>query len=62
MCRSPLPLWERSSRIERCEAGEGSIPESVCVERPLTRSLRFAPASTSPTRGEVDMSTLQNLC
>jgi hypothetical protein len=49
----PLPLWERSDRIERCDPGEGSIRESECVERPLTRSLRFAPASTSPTRGEV---------
>jgi hypothetical protein len=31
----------------------GLFCESECVESPLTRSLRYAPASTSPLRGEV---------
>src|SRR5215213_7625951 len=43
----------RLSRIVRCAAGEGPIRESERLERPLTRSLRCAPASTSPLRGEV---------
>jgi hypothetical protein len=37
---SPLPAGERSTRIVRCAAGEGTLRESECVERPLTRSLR----------------------
>jgi hypothetical protein len=37
----PLPAGERSTRIVRCAAGEGPIRESECVERPLTRSLRW---------------------
>src|SRR5712671_562898 len=32
-----LRLW----RIVRCAAGEGPLRESECVERPLTRSLRW---------------------
>ena len=48
-----LPAGERSPRIERCAAGEGAFRESERGERPLTRSLRSAPASTSPLRGEV---------
>jgi hypothetical protein len=38
---SPLPVGERSTRIVRCAAGEGPLRESGCVERPLTRSLRW---------------------
>jgi hypothetical protein len=38
---SPLPAGERSTRIVRCAAGEGPIREYECVERPLTRSLRW---------------------
>jgi hypothetical protein len=38
---SPLPAGERSTRIVRCESGEGPLRESECVERPLTRSLRW---------------------
>src|SRR5215217_8091507 len=52
----------RLSRIVRCAAGEGPIRESGCVERPLTRSLRCAPASTSPHRGEVRRSPRQPNC
>jgi hypothetical protein len=37
----PLPLWERSTRIVRCAAGEGTLRESEYAERPLTRSLRW---------------------
>src|SRR6059058_4638184 len=58
---SPLPAGERSTRIVRCAAGEGPLRESECVERPLTRSLRFAPASTSPLRGEVNSWLAENL-
>jgi hypothetical protein len=32
-----LRLW----RIVRCAAGEGALRKSECVERPLTRSLRW---------------------
>src|SRR5882762_1581708 len=51
--RSPLPAGERSDRIARCDPGEGPVREYERVEKPLTRSLRCAPASTSPLRGEV---------
>src|SRR3954469_3415639 len=50
---SPLPAGERSTRVVRCAAGEGRLREYERVERPLTRRLRCAPASTSPLRGEV---------
>src|SRR6185369_9519807 len=53
---SPLPAGERSDRIVRCDPGEGTIPKSERVERPLTRSLRCASTSTSPLRGEVTAS------
>jgi hypothetical protein len=53
---SPLPGGERSARIVRCAAGEGTLRESEQVESPLTRSLRCAPASTfsPPGRGVED--------
>jgi len=30
----PLPAGERSTRIVRCAAGEGTLRESECVESP----------------------------
>src|SRR5882724_2871301 len=51
---SPLPAGERSTRIVRCAAGEGPLRESECVERPLTRSLRWRSGFdlSPPGRGE----------
>ena len=51
---SPLPGGERSTRIVRCAAGEGRLRESECVERPLTRSLRWRSGFdlSPPGRGE----------
>jgi hypothetical protein len=44
----------RLLRIVRCAAGEGSLRESECVERPLTRSLRWRSGFdlSPPGRGE----------
>ena len=52
---SPLPVGERSDGIADAIRVRG-LSEFGCVERPLTRSLRCAPASTSPLRGEVSAS------
>jgi hypothetical protein len=45
-----LRLW----RIVRCAAGEGPLREFECVERPLTRSLRWRSGFdlSPPGRGE----------
>jgi hypothetical protein len=45
-----LRLW----RIVRCAAGEGLLGVSECVERPLTRSLRWRSGFdlSPPGRGE----------
>jgi hypothetical protein len=45
-----LRLW----RIVRCASGEGTLRESECVERPLTRSLRWRSGFdlSPPGRGE----------
>src|SRR3954452_12186991 len=53
MAKSPLPRRGEVGSHRRCDPGEGFIRESECAERPLTRSLRCASASTSPLRGEV---------
>src|SRR3954451_16349312 len=53
---SPLPGGERSTRIVRCAAGEGSF----CVERPLTRSLRWRSGFELSPQGRGEKEPLQS--
>jgi hypothetical protein len=53
--RSPLPLWERSDRIARCDPGEGFLSCGKLLFAPADTTphpSRTSSAPPSPTRGE----------
>jgi hypothetical protein len=59
MLSAPLPVGERSTRIVRCAAGEGPFRGSGCVEKPLTRSLRWRSGFDLSPPGRGEKETLQ---
>src|SRR6266850_6046523 len=48
---SPLPLWERSDRIDRCDPGEGL--RSIDRPRPLSPTLSHKGRGSAPPPAQV---------